>query len=92
MNVFRIIISVILFCISSHLVYDLLANGFNWLIFVVCISGYLVIHFIWPKKETEESAWFDILEFVVELPYRAIALFLRSISKIFRDGDIGIDL
>lgn len=94
MNVFRVIASVFLFSISSYLVYDLFANGFNWMVLIVCLAGYFIVHYIWPKKKTGDSDWYDILEMIVDLPYRTLALLLRSIGKIVRgsDGDIGIDL
>lgn len=90
----RVITAILLFSLSSYLIYDLFANGFNWLILLTAIAGYWLVHLIWPKHSSEESAWYDIFELFVDLPYRCIALFIRSIGKAFRsgDGDIGVDL
>lgn len=90
----RVLFATILFTISSYLIYDLFANGFHWLVLLAAITGYLLIHFIWPKHASDESAWYDTLELIFDLPYRCIALFVRSIGKAFRngDGDIGVDL
>lgn len=94
MDLIRTIVATILFCASTYLVYDLIANGFDILILVFCIGGYLLAHYVLPKRTTEFGDWFDILELVIDLPYRIIALGIRSISRLIRsgDGDIGIDL
>lgn len=94
MDVIRILLAVILFCISSYLVYDLFANGFSWSILLCCLSGYVLTHCIWPKKAAEYGGWYDAFEIIIDLPYRVIALVVRSIGRVVRssDGDIGIDL
>jgi hypothetical protein len=92
MDVFRVILSVIIFALSSYLVIDLFINGFNWLVFLACVAGYLLIHFIWPKKQAEESPWYDILELIIDLPYRAVSSLLRGLGKFFRNGDLDLDL
>ena len=92
MNEFRVFIAITIFSVSSYLVYDLLANNFEWFVLLTAIGGFLSVHYIWPKKSDDESAWYDALEIIFDLPYRAIALLIRSIGRIFRDGDIGIDL
>ncbi len=94
MNEFRVFLSVVIFCICSYLVFDLFVNGFNWATLIFSLGGYISIHFIWPKHKESESIWYELLESVVEFPFRAIAFFIRSIGRIFKnsDGDIGIDL
>lgn len=94
MSVVRVILAIVVFCISSYLVYDLFANGFSWAVLFFCISGYVLVHYIWPKRAFRDSGWYDVLEMVIDLPYRTIAVVLRSIGRIFRggDGDIGVDL
>jgi hypothetical protein len=88
----RVIFATVLFCISSYLVYDLFANGFSWVTLLISICGYLLIHYIWPKRTSQDSDWIDLLELVVDLPYRSIALALRSIGSLLRNGDVGIGL
>lgn len=94
MDDLRVIIAICIFSVSSYLVYDLFANGFNWYVLAASIMGYLLVHYIWPSKNTEDSSWYDSLEIIFDLPYRAIAIFFRGIGRLFRssDGDIGIDL
>lgn len=94
MDEFRVALAIVIFSISSYLVYDLFAHGFDWIVLLLSIAGYLLVHYIWPRYSTGESAWYDPLEFIFDLPYRTIALLIRSLGKLLRnnDGDIGIDL
>lgn len=94
MDDFRALLAIVIFFFSSYLVYDLIANGFSWSVLVACIIGFWIVHFIWPKNQSQESSWYDFLEIVIDLPYQAVAFSLRSVSRLVRgsDGDIGIDL
>jgi hypothetical protein len=94
MHLLRTVFATILFCTSSYLVYDLFANGFDLIVLLFCIGGYLLSHYILPEKKSATGDWFDILDLVIDLPYRLIALAIRSIARLIRssDGDIGIDL
>lgn len=94
METFRVIAATSVFCLSSYLVYDLFAQGFSWPTLIFCVAGYLAAHYIWPKKHTDNNGWYDVLEVLIDLPYRAVAMAIRGIGKLFRhaDGDIGIDL
>lgn len=93
MDELRITISTAIFSLSCYLVYDLFANGFNWIVLLFCIGGYILVHFIWPRKTSGDNDWLDLLEFVVDLPYCSIALLIRSIGRISRgSGDVDIDV
>ena len=94
MGELRVITAIIICCLSSYLIYDLFANGFDWLALLTALAGYLLVHFIWPKHSSDERAWYDVLELIFDFPYWCIALFVRSLSRAFRsgDGDIGVDL
>ena len=94
MDAFRVIISIVIFTFSSYLVFDLFINGFNWFVFLACVAGYLLVHYTWPKKQTGDSPWYDVLELIIELPFRAFSSLLRGLGKLFRsgDGDFDIDL
>ncbi len=84
MDVIRITLASILFCISSYLIYDLFVNGFDFLVLAACILGYIAVHFLIPKKRIEESAWYEFLAEVIDIPFRFIALVLRGIGGLFR--------
>ncbi|MEH6346983.1 MAG: hypothetical protein V7785_17950 [Bermanella sp.] len=86
MEVIRVTLASILFCISSYLIYDLFANGFDILVLTACIVGYIVVHFLIPKNGIEESAWYDFLVEVVDIPFRATTLLLRGISRLVRSA------
>ncbi|WP_028865367.1 hypothetical protein [Psychromonas aquimarina] len=94
MNEFRVFLAVVIFFISTYLVFDLFANGFDWIVLVFALVGYILIHYIWPKDKESESVWYDLLEYVVDLPFRTMAYMIRLLGRIVRgsDGDIGIDL
>jgi intein/homing endonuclease len=86
------VIAIFIFFVSSYLVYDLFSNGFNIFVLLGALIGYLIVHFIWPKNRNSESVWYDSLEFIFDLPYRTIALFLRGLFSWGRKGDIDVDL
>ena len=94
MNEFRVFLTVIVFFVSSYLVYDLFANGFDWAVLIATVIGYISAHYIWPKEKESDSIWYELLEFVIDLPYRTMAYSIRTLGRVFKnsDGDIGIDL
>jgi len=94
MDVLRVLFSITLFSTSSYLIYDLYVNGFNWYVLLAAIAGYLLTHLVWPTSKPGENHWYDMLEIIVDFPYRLIAFIGRMIIRILRgsDGDIGIDL
>ncbi len=92
MDVIRVFISVALFSSSSYLAYDLFTNGFNWMVLAVCISGYFLVHYVWPKHKIEDSAWYEALDLVLELPYRCVAMIIRFLSKLAKNSDGGFGL
>jgi hypothetical protein len=92
MDALRVIAATILFAVSSYLVYDLAIAGFDWMTLTFCLCGFLSTHYLWPRSVAGESHWYNILELVVDLPYRAIALFPRSIGRLRRNKGDGFDI
>ncbi|MCP4321620.1 MAG: hypothetical protein GY787_07170 [Alteromonadales bacterium] len=94
MNEFRVFLATVVSIICSYLVFDLVINGFDWIVLTVIVIGFFSVHYIWPKNKESESVWYDLLEYVVDLPFRTIAYLVRSLGRIFKgaDGDIGLDL
>lgn len=90
----RAVIAIFISCISGYLVFDLVVNGFSWAVICAAIIGFLFVHFFWPKRRDYDSAWYDGLEYIFDLPYRCIALFFRGIGRLLKgsDGDIGFDI
>ncbi|BFM18097.1 hypothetical protein R50073_42800 [Maricurvus nonylphenolicus] len=90
----RAVIAIFISCISGYLVFDLIANGFSWGLLIAAILGFIIVHILWPRKRDGDSAWYDVLELIFDLPYRCIALCVRGIGRAIKggDGDIGIDI
>jgi len=93
MDGFRVVISIFLFCTCLYLAYDLIVNGFSLIEFVACIGGFLLVHYIWPKRSPEDSGWYEFLEFILDIPYRVVAGFFRGLGRVFGSdkGGTGID-
>ena len=47
-----------------------------------CVAGFGLAHVLWPHDGSAEASWYDMLEWVVDLPYRAMALALRSLGRL----------
>lgn len=92
MNNFRVFLSISIFIVSSYLIIDLVIYSFSWLLLFCSILGFFSVHYLWPPKHDNESVWYDILELVIELPFRAMALFVRGLGKFFKSADSGLDL
>ena len=90
----RLLLAVLLFCLGIYLVWDLFAAGFDLIVLASSLLCFVVAHYIKPKSSDRDdaSAVWDILDFIVDIPFKAISIFLRAISKPFK-GDIdGFDL
>lgn len=89
MEDFRAIAAICLSCVSAYLVFDIFTNGFSWALLLAAIVGFWLVHLIWPRDADRESPWYDLLEFVFDLPYRCMAMFFRGLGRSFRDGGGG---
>ncbi|WP_043320685.1 hypothetical protein [Microbulbifer sp. HZ11] len=82
MYVFRQLLAVFFFCASIYLIFDLFARGFSVFVLAGSILSYLAAYYIWPKHDKEqESAWLQVAEVIVELPFRLIASLLRGLGR-----------
>jgi hypothetical protein len=70
----------------------LVIYSFNWLLLISSSIGFICSHDLWPPKHEGESSWYDIFEVVIELPFRAISLFIRGLGKVLKNADSGLDL
>jgi len=77
---------------SSYFVFDLIFYGFDLLLLIASILGYVLAHYIWPPKFDDESHWYDLLEYVVDLPFRILVGSIRGIGSIFKNSDSSFDL
>ncbi len=92
MNNFRVFLATSIFIMSSYFVFDLIFYGFDWLLLIVSLFGYVFAHYIWPPKHDNESNWYDLLEYVVELPFRILASIIRGLSGLIKNSDSSFDL
>jgi len=92
MDLLRILLSIFIFCISVYLVVDLFVYGFSWSVLLFCIGGFVLVHFLRPKKSSVDDSFYELVDLVLDLPYRAIATIIRNIGRLFRDGNGGVDL
>ena len=90
MNNFRVFLSVTVFIISVYLILDMFLWGFNWVLLACSLIGFIGAHYLWPAKHDKESTWYDLLEVIVELPFRAIALLLRGLGRAFKDDGLNL--
>ncbi len=91
------ILAILVFLLGCYLIYDLVAHGFNWWVLAAVATSFAVANLLWPKGRKENDAvensleFVDVIEFFITLPFRAFALFLRTIGRVGKDID-GIDL
>lgn len=93
-NEIRLLLAVLLFCLGVYLIWDLFAAGFDFIVLVSSLLCFIVAHYIKPKSSDRDdsSVVWDIVDFIVDIPFKTISIFLRAISKPFK-GDIdGFDL
>lgn len=81
MDDFLAVIAIFISCISGYLVFDLFYTEFSWTILIAAIFGFIIVHIIWPKKQNEDSAWYNALEFIFDFPYRFFTAFIRGLAK-----------
>lgn len=93
-NEIRLLLAVLFFCLGGYLVWDLFAAGFSLVVLVFSLLCFILAHYIKPKPNDngDSSLVWDVLDFIVDIPFRAISLFIRGIGKPLK-GDIdGLDL
>ena len=94
MDELKALLSIVFFCVSAYLVYDLFASGFDIKVLIGVFLFYTLAYICWPsdrKKKEDLLDFFDILEFIVQVPYRAISLLIRMIGRSNKDGG-GFDI
>jgi hypothetical protein len=89
----RLIIAIILFTLGAYLIVDLFISGFDLVLLVAALGCFALAYHIKPRHKSDEyDAIFDIVDLIVELPFRVIAFLLRGLGRIFKDGIDGISL
>lgn len=90
----RLILAVLIFCVGAYLVWDLFATGFDVVVLFSAIACFIFAHYAKPntRNGSDASSLWDVVDFIVDIPFKVVSVFLRGISKPFKgDTDI-IDL
>lgn len=89
----RLFVAVLLFCLGVYLVWDLFAAGFDLIVLASSLLCFVVAHYIKPKSDDREdsSVVWDILDFIVDIPFKTISIFLRAITKPSKGDADGFD-
>jgi hypothetical protein len=92
-NEIRLLLACVFFCLGLYLVYDLFANGFSWVVLVCTVACFVLAHYVKPDRDAGDgSVLIDIVDLIIDIPFKAIAIFLRAASKPFKSGGVdGID-
>lgn len=89
----RLIIAVILFALGAYFIIDLFISGFDLLLLAAALGCFGLAYYIKPKSKDDDYGFiFDLIDLIIELPFRAIAFALRGIGRIFKDGADGVGL
>lgn len=79
MDHIRFLLATCSFSLACYLIYDLVMNGFDFLVFIMVFVAFAAAHFLLPKSHySDRNIMIEIVEFVINLPYRIMAKFLRS--------------
>lgn len=94
LDMIRLALALILFCVGVYLTYDLLATGFSFLVLATAIGCFALAHYVKPKGSSADdwSAALDLIGFTIDIPFRVIAWFLRGLCRPFRGDVDGFDL
>lgn len=78
-----------LFCLGAYLVFDLFVSGFNLVVLLTAVGCFVLTHYLnpGPNHQDEGVHIWDILDIIIELPFRSIALALRLVGKTLKDGN-----
>lgn len=90
----RLFLAVLLLCLGVYLAWDLFAAGFDFIVLVSVLFCFIVAHYIKPKSSdrNDSSVLWDVLDFIVDIPFKTISIFLRAVSKPFKGDVDGFDL
>jgi hypothetical protein len=66
------------------LIYDLFSAGFNIYTFLCVFVSFILAHYLWPRNRHKNDKDFDILdivEIIVDLPFKTISQLIRAVGK-----------
>ena len=85
----RLMLSIALMATGCYLIYDLFANGFDFVVLIGSFACFTIVHFIKPKRDAKQESdlfdWFDAFDFILDFPFKVIAMMLRTFSFLGKD-------
>jgi hypothetical protein len=85
----RLFLAVALFCLGFYLIYDLFANGFSWVVIGCAVICFILAHYIKPYRDAGDgSTLLDIIDSIIDIPFKTIAICLRTLSRPFKSGGV----
>ncbi|MCH7312798.1 hypothetical protein [Acinetobacter sp. ANC 3882] len=88
MDIFRYLLSIILFVAGVFCVLQFLLQDFNLIFLALSFTCFLFAYWVKPDRENHGRSndtwyWFDLIDISVELVYRIITLPFRLLRRIF---------
>jgi len=91
----RALLAIACFCFGIYFSVDFFLSNYDWTLLFFAVLAFLFSYFIWPSrrrgKREEEHAWLDFIEIIIELPVEIGLWIFRLFTRMFKDGDAGID-
>ena len=91
LNELRYFVALSCFCLGIYLIWDLINSGFDPIVLGATFLCFILAHLIKPNTENEKDSglFWDIVDAILEVPYRSISLILRGLSRLLKhDGDL----
>jgi ABC-type amino acid transport system permease subunit len=94
MDTLRLFLALALFFLGLYLLLDLFWSGFSLAVLIAAVACFVLAHGVKPRRREGEEfgTWYDMLELMIEIPFRAIALAVRGLGRLFKGDAGGLDL
>ena len=91
MILLRSLLAIIIYCYSWFIIFNMCHDDeLSWIKLAFSISGFIVTYYLWPSKNKskEEFDWYDVLDFIIDLPIEILTFPFKLIYRLFRGADI----
>lgn len=79
----RLLLTLLPSCLGYYLVFDLFKNGFNLVVLISSVLCFVLAHYIKPdpRDDSDSNVVWNFIDFIVDVPFKMISIFLRTIGK-----------
>lgn len=92
-NWLRLTLALVFFSLGIYFCIDLFISGFDIIILIAALICFTLAHYLKPKQSEDDVYTFtDALDFMLDIPYRAIALALRGAGRLLKGSVDSVDL